>query len=252
MPAKTKIEWTELSWNPVTGCSKISPGCKNCYAERFALRLQNMGNPRYKCGFKVTLHSDLIEAPFHWQKPSLVFVNSMSDLFHETIPFEFIKKVFDVMNRCSHLQFQILTKRSKRMVELSNKLTWSRNIWTGVSIEYQKYIWRILDLQKIPAFIRFVSCEPLLGPIDELPLNGLNWVIVGGESGPGARPMRKEWVLSIRNQCEQKGVPFFFKQWGGVHKYKNGRMLEGKTYNEFPVRILGKIEKKDLTLFNIR
>ena len=237
MATKSKIEWTETTWNPVTGCSKVSAGCKNCYAERMAARLQAMGNVRYKNGFDVTLHDDLIEAPLKWKRSRLVFVNSMSDLFHENVPFEFIQKVFSVMEQCPQHTFQILTKRSQRLLEVSRSLPWPENVWMGVSVEDNRVVGRITDLQAVPAFIRFLSCEPLIGPIENLPLNGIHWVIVGGESGPGARPMHPDWVDMIFNQCRFAGVAFFFKQWGGVRKKQAGRELYGRTFDEMPITI---------------
>ena len=234
MGGPTKIEWTNRTWNPVTGCTKVSPGCKHCYAERFARRLKVMGNPRYQRGFSVTLHHDLVDLPLHWKKPSLIFVNSMSDLFHDSVPLEFIELIFDTMKQAHWHIFQVLTKRSERLREISQTLEWPPNVWVGVSVETSKYYYRIHDLQAVPAHVRFLSCEPLLGPLDDMPLKGIHWVIVGGESGPRARPMRLEWVLSIKDQCEQAGVPFFFKQWGGVHKWRNGRQLLGREYNEMP------------------
>ncbi len=230
----SKIEWTERTWNPVTGCTKVSPGCKHCYAERFARRLQKMGNPRYRNGFTLTLHEDLLELPLQWKKPSMIFVNSMSDLFHEQVPFRFILRAFETMRRADWHVYQILTKRSSRLAELADKLDWPRNIWVGVSVETAKFYERIKHLQAVPAEVRFVSCEPLLGPLDNMPLEGIHWVIVGGESGPRARPMRLRWILSIMEQCRRSNVPFFFKQWGGVHKWRNGRELMGKEFNEMP------------------
>jgi len=235
MAGKSKIEWTEVTWNPVTGCSKVSPGCKNCYAERFALRLQRMGNPRYRNGFSVTLHEDLLELPLRWEKPSLIFVNSMSDLFHESVPLDFIRRVFQTMERASWHIFQVLTKRSKRLKELARLLPWPENIWIGVSVENSRYLYRIDDLRAVPAKVRFISCEPLLGPLENLLLDGIHWVIVGGESGPGARPIKKEWVIGIKEKCEQAGIPFFFKQWGGVQKWKNGHSLDGREYRNMPL-----------------
>ncbi|MGB9794959.1 DUF5131 family protein [Caldisericum exile] len=245
MAGKSKIEWTHYTWNPVTGCSKISPGCKNCYAERFAKRLQLMRNPRYKNGFKVTLHPDLLSVPFRWKGPAFVFVNSMSDLFHEDVPLDFIKEVFKVMNEAKHLTFQILTKRSERLKEICHHFEWTENIWMGVTVENSDYIYRINHLLKSPAKIKFISFEPLLGPIFEFPIKGIDWVIVGGESGPGARSMKKEWVMEIYRQCKENGIPFFFKQWGGVFKHKNGRELNGKIYNEYPHKV-----SLSLKLFN--
>ena len=236
MAGATKIEWSERVWNPVTGCTKVSPGCRHCYAERFAVRLQRMGNQRYRRGFAVTLHSDLLDLPLTWKKSSMVFVNSMSDLFHESIPAEFIHQVFDVMVKADWHIFQVLTKRSQRVLELASELPWRPNIWIGVSVETARYYGRIEHLRQVPANIRFLSCEPLLGPLDNLPLDGIHWVIVGGESGPGARPMKKEWVLSIRDQCLKAGVRFFFKQWGGSQKWRNGRTIDGEIYDEMPAR----------------
>lgn len=234
MAGSSNIEWTEATWNPVTGCTKVSEGCRHCYAERMAKRLVAMKNPRYINGFNVTLHDDLIETPLRWSKPKRIFVNSMSDLFHEDVPLEFIQKVFDTMNKAHWHTFQILTKRSERLTELSRHLNWTPNIWIGVSVENEKVMNRIKDLKSVPAFIRFLSCEPLLGPLKNMNLEGIHWVIVGGESGPGARLMKSEWAKDIRNQCKEQNVAFFFKQWGGVQKHRNGRMLDNKTYDEFP------------------
>jgi len=234
MAGKSSIEWTQVTWNPVTGCSKVSAGCKNCYAERLAARLQAMGNARYRNGFRVTLHPDLIELPKRWREPRLIFVNSMSDLFHEQVPEEFIQRVFDTMRACQQHTFQILTKRSARLRKLAAALPWPANIWMGVSVEDARVVQRIADLQAVPAAVRFLSCEPLLGPLDDLPLTGIHWVIVGGESGPGARPMKIEWIRSIFRQCRKAKVPFFFKQWGGVRKDLTGRELGGRTYDEMP------------------
>jgi protein gp37 len=234
MACISKIEWTDATWNPVTGCSKVSAGCTFCYAERYAKRLHEMGNKRYANGFRVTLHRDVIDYPRRWQRPSIVFVNSMSDLFHDRVPVRFIKRVFNTMNDCYWHQFQILTKRSRRLAELAPQLNWTPNIWMGVSVESQEYVPRIRDLTKVPAKTRFLSCEPLLGAIDTLPLRGIHWVIVGGESGPNARPMKRDWVETIRRQCQRASVPFFFKQWGGSQKWKNGRTLNGKIYDEMP------------------
>lgn len=234
MPKKSNIEWTEMTWNPVTGCTKISPGCKHCYAEKMAKRLHAMGSPRYKDGFKVTLQDDLVDLPKRWKAPRKVFVNSMSDLFHPLIPAEFIQRVFKTMNECSQHQFQVLTKRPERLLELSATLTWTANIWMGVSVESQKYVSRVEALTQVPAQVRFLSVEPLLGPIPDLPLIGIHWVIVGGESGARARPMKAEWVKDIFRQCRKSKVAFFFKQWGGVRKHVTGRTLHGRTYNEMP------------------
>lgn len=240
MALKSGIEWTEATWNPSTGCTKISDACRHCYAERLALRLQKMGVKKYRNGFNLTIHEDELEKPLRWKTPSIIFVNSMSDLFHEGLPFEFIKKVFEVMNRADWHIFQVLTKRSKRLKKLAPKLPWSSNIWIGVTVESPKYFFRIDDLLTIrQASVRFLSLEPLLAPmkgLDAYLRTGLiDWIIVGGESGPKARPMKEEWVVEIKDMCKEYKVPFFFKQWGGVNKKKNGRMLEGKTYDEMPV-----------------
>jgi len=241
MATKSHIEWTEMTWNPVTGCTKISQGCKHCYAERMANRLHAMGMERYRNNFDVTLHEDLIAEPLKWVKPRIVFVNSMSDLFHESVPFDFINRVFDTMVRCPQHIFQILTKRSARLKTVANDLPWAENIWMGVSVENEKVMQRVYDLSEVPAKIRFLSCEPLIGSLDNLPLEKIQWVIVGGESGPGARPMKVEWVDSILTQCRKHSTAFFFKQWGGVRKDRTGRLLHGETYDEMPPtnRILG-------------
>ena len=243
MAEKSLIEWTESSWNPVTGCSKVSDGCLNCYAERLAKRLQKMGQKKYRNGFKVTCHEDSLEEPLRWKTERMIFVCSMSDLFHEKVPDEFIKEVFSVMNQAYWHTFQVLTKRAERLAEFARKVDWTDNIWAGVTVESKKYLHRIEYLKKIPAFVRFISMEPLLGPVPEIGkyLQDINWVIVGGESGFGARPMRKEWVIEIRNVCESAGVPFSFKQWGGVNKKKRGRLLDGKEYSQMP-----KVEKSIL------
>ncbi|MFB3812573.1 MAG: DUF5131 family protein [Terriglobales bacterium] len=234
MALKSGIEWTETTWNPVTGCSKISQGCKHCYAEAMARRLRAMGMQRYEHGLKVSLHPDLIDAPLKWRRPRLVFVNSMSDLFHEDVPLDFIQRVFETMCKARQHTFQVLTKRSSRLAKLADLLPWPRNVWMGVSVEDANNISRIADLRKVPAHVRFLSLEPLLGPVEQLPLAGIDWVIVGGESGPGARPMQAEWVRSILAQCRRADVPFFFKQWGGQKKHRTGRLLDGITYSEMP------------------
>ncbi len=235
MSSKSEIEWTDATWNPVTGCSKVSPGCKLCYADRMAKRLKAMGNPRYENGFDVTVHGDLVYLPMHWKKPRRVFVNSMSDLFHEDVPLPVIQGVFGVMNEhAPQHQYQILTKRSERLVTLSMLLTWAPNIWMGVSVENQDYVHRIDDLRLTGARTKMLSLEPLLGPLPNLNLDGIDWVIVGGESGPGARPMDPAWATEIRDQCLRAKVPFFFKQWGGVRKKKHGRLLEGRTWDQMP------------------
>ena len=237
MATKSSIEWTESTWNPLTGCTKISPGCQHCYAERMALRLQAMGQPNYANGFKLTLHEQALDLPLHWKKPQTIFVNSMSDLFHKDVPVEFIQRVFDVMARAHWHRFQVLTKRSDRLAELSSQLAWAPNIWMGVSVENQKYTYRIDHLRQTGAHIKFLSLEPLLGPLKNLNLSGINWAIVGGESGPGARPMDRSWVTEIRDQCKTANVPFFFKQWGGVNKKRAGRELDGQTWDEMPATI---------------
>ncbi len=230
----TSIEWTEATWNPVTGCTKISPGCKNCYAERMAKRLQAMGQYRYRNGFDVTLQDDLVDLPRSWKKPRMIFVNSMSDLFHKDIPPSFIQSVFETMNLASQHTFQVLTKRSDRLREINESLVWTDNIWMGVSVENEDYASRIDDLRKTSAQIKFLSLEPLLGSLRNVSFADIDWVIVGGESGPGARPMQESWAIEIRDQCEERDIPFFFKQWGGVNKKKNGRALENRTWDQYP------------------
>ena len=214
MSTNSSIEWTESTWNPLTGCTKISPGCKHCYAERMAQRLQAMGQPNYVNGFRLTLHESVLEAPLRWKKPQMIFVNSMSDLFHQDVPLSFVQNVFDVMQRASWHTFQVLTKRSARLFELSQSLDWPANVWMGVSVENQQYTSRIDHLRLTGARIKFLSLEPLLGPLLTLNMTGIDWVIVGGESGPGARPIEERWVQDVRDQCLRDGVAFFFKQWG--------------------------------------
>ena len=233
--SRTSIEWTESSWNPVTGCTKLSPGCKHCYAERMARRLKGMGQPNYANGFKPTVHEQALRLPIEWKKPQTIFVNSMSDLFHDQVPTEFIIRVFEVMKQADWHLFQALTKRSERLLALDSLLPWSPNVWMGVSVETQDYACRIDHLRQTSAAMKFLSCEPLLGPLPDLDLRGIGWVIVGGESGPGARPMDPAWVTEIRDQCVLAGVPFFFKQWGGINKKKFGRALQGRTWDERPV-----------------
>jgi protein gp37 len=234
MAEHSSIEWTDATWNPVRGCTKISPGCKHCYAERFAERFRGVKGHPFEQGFDLRLVPAKLEEPFRWKKPQRIFVNSMSDLFHEEIPFEYIQQVFGVMNRANWHQYQILTKRAERIEELSPKLQWSPHIWMGVSVENNDYLWRIDHLRRTQAHVKFLSIEPLLGPLGKIDLRGIDWVIVGGESGPGARTMETEWVKDIRDQCLKTGVAFFFKQWGGVQKKKAGRMLEGRTWDEMP------------------
>jgi len=228
------IEWTEATWNPVTGCTKISPGCKHCYAERMSLRLRAMGQANYSKGFDLTIHDKALNIPLQWKKSQTIFVNSMSDLFHKDVPVQFILDAFDIMNKANWHRYQILTKRSERLRQLNEKLVWVPHIWMGVSVENQDYTFRIDDLRQTDAHIKFLSLEPLLGPLPNLDLDGMHWVIVGGESGPGARPMLKEWVVDIRDQCVRAKVPFFFKQWGGVNKKRTGRQLNGRTWDEMP------------------
>ena len=233
----TRIEWTESTWNPVTGCTKISSGCANCYAERMAKRLQAMGQPNYQNGFDVSCHDHVLEQPLSWKKPRTVFVNSMSDMFHEDVPEQFIAAVFDVMKRAHWHRFQVLTKRDQRMAEVASRLDWPSNVWMGVSVENRKARSRIDSLQTVPAAVRFLSLEPLLESVGEIALSGIHWVIVGGESGPGARPMDEAWVQEIKSQCEVADVPFFFKQWGGVNKKKTGRLLRGRVWEEMPATV---------------
>ena len=234
MCAQSAIEWTEVTWNPVTGCSKISDGCKHCYAERMSARLKAMGVSKYRRGFKVVTHDAELRKPLEWRKPRLVFVNSMSDLFHESVPPGFIESVFSVMNAAEAHTFQVLTKRPQRISELARNLTWTPNIWLGVSIESEKWLARLDELKNTPARVKFLSLEPLLGPLSQIDLGSIDWVIVGGESGPGARPMQSEWVREIRDNCQQSKIPFFFKQWGGVFKKRTGRTLDGRIWNQMP------------------
>lgn len=232
--AKSTIEWTESTWNPITGCTKISAGCKNCYASILSKRLQAMGQKKYQNGFVPTMHPDTLDDPFKWKNGKLVFVNSMSDSFHKEFPLSFIQQMFSVMNDTPRHTYQVLTKRAERLEELSTFLNWTDNIWMGVSVENEKTIDRVDHLRKTSAKVKFLSCEPLIGPLPNINLEGIDWVIVGGESGPNSRPMEKEWVDDIQQQCEKAGVAFFFKQWGGVNKKKTGRLLNGRTYDEMP------------------
>ncbi|MCL5278398.1 MAG: phage Gp37/Gp68 family protein [Planctomycetes bacterium] len=234
MALQSTIEWTQSTWNPVTGCTKLSPGCRNCYAERMAKRLRAMGQRSYRNGFGLTCHPELLELPLRWKQPKMVFVNSMSDLFHADVPLDFIQRIFATMSRARHHVFQILTKRADRLLELSPSVEWTENIWMGVTVESAAYKNRINALRASGAFLKFLSLEPLLGDLGQLDLAGIDWVIVGGESGPGARPMFPEWVRSIRNQCIRRSLPFFFKQWGGINKKKAGRMLDGRTWDQMP------------------
>lgn len=234
MVSNTKIEWTEASWNPVTGCTKISNGCKNCYAFNMAKRLKAMGNIRYCNEFNITFHEDLLNLPLKWKNPKKIFVNSMSDLFHEDIPFEFIMKVFETMEKANWHTFQVLTKRSERLEQLASFLPWPDNVWIGVTVEDDSVKYRIDNLRSVPSKIKFLSLEPLLSDIVNIDLNNIDWVIVGGESGPGARPIQVEWVRNIRDECLEQNVPFFFKQWGGVNKKKTGRLLDDKIWDQYP------------------
>ena len=234
MATQSSIEWTESTWNPVSGCTKISLGCLNCYAERMAKRLKAMGQRRYRNGFKVTLHPEALDEPYGWKKPRVVFVNSMSDLFHEQIPFDFIGQVFSTMEANARHTFQVLTKRSKRLREIGPLLEWSENIWMGATIENNDYVGRAEDLRSTTAAIKFLSLEPLLGSVPDLDLRGIDWVIVGGESGPGAREMKEEWVIEVKEKCRIANIAFFFKQWGGVNKKKAGRLLQGRTWDSYP------------------
>ena len=234
MAADSAIEWTEVTWNPVTGCTKISHGCKHCYAERMSRRLQGMGVNKYANGFSVTIHPSTLEDPLKWRRPRLVFVNSMSDLFHKSVPTTFIEAVFAVMNRAPQHTFQVLTKRPSRVVLLNDKLRWTPNIWLGTSIESERWLGRLSMLRQTNAQTKFLSLEPLLGPLPDLSLEGIDWVITGGESGPGARPMDASWVRNIRDNCAKNSVPFFFKQWGGIFKKRTGRMLDDRTWDQMP------------------
>jgi len=234
MASTSSIEWTNSTWNPVTGCTKVSPGCQNCYAERLAKRLQAMGNPTYRNGFRVTMHPRLLQIPLGWRRPRMIFVNSMSDLFHEDVPAAFIQAIIQIMRETPRHTYQVLTKRAQRLREMSREIRWPDNVWVGVSVEDSDHLHRIEFLRQVDCAISFLSLEPLLGPLSDLDLAGIDWAIVGGESGPKARPMCEEWVLEIRDLCEQHDVPFFFKQWGGVNKKKTGRVLEGRTYSQMP------------------
>ncbi len=234
MSEKSAIEWTDSTWNPVTGCTKVSPGCKHCYAEGFAERGRGVPGHPYEQGFDLRLWPDRLDMPLTWKKPRTIFVNSMSDLFHDKVPLSFIQKVFQIMEKASWHTFQILTKRSERLAELAPELNGPPHVWMGVSIETAQYLWRADHLREVPAAVRFLSLEPLLGPLGIFDLSGIQWVIVGGESGPGARPIEANWVREIRKQCRAQSVPFFFKQWGGVQKKRNGRVLDGRTWDELP------------------
>lgn len=234
MGTHSNIEWTDATWNPVTGCTKVSPGCKHCYAERMSLRLKEMGQPNYQNGFSVTLHESILEKPLKWKKSKKIFVNSMSDLFHESIPSEFILRTIDIIRKAHWHTFQVLTKRSERLRSLDSIIDWPPNAWVGVSVECEEYCFRVDDLRSTHAPIKFLSLEPLLGPLSRIDLTGIDWVIVGGESGPKARQLKDTWVLDIRDHCVRASIPFFFKQWGGTNKKQAGRLLEGRTWDEMP------------------
>jgi len=239
MAQNSGIEWTESTWNPVTGCTKISHGCRRCYAERMSMRLQAAGVKKYRNGFQVTMHEDALHEPLRWKKGRMIFVNSMSDLFHGHVSTEFILSVFHVMNQSPQHTFQVLTKRPSRVTKMNRKLPWMQNIWMGTSIESERWQFRLDDLKNTSAHVKFLSLEPLLGPLPNLNLDGIDWVIAGGESGPKARPMRAEWVREIRDMCIETKTPFFFKQWGGVFKKRAGRTLDGRTWDQFPVAVRG-------------
>ncbi len=232
--ASSSIEWTNLTWNPTTGCDKASAGCKFCYAEVMSRRLKAMGVEKYADGFKIKTHPSALSIPYSWTKPAMVFVNSMSDLFHPGVPLDFIQQVFSVMKDCPHLTFQVLTKRSERLKELAPSLPWPQNVWMGVSVEDDRVIHRVKDLTEIPASVRFLSCEPLIGPLSKLRLRGIDWVIAGGESGANPRKMEASWAVDLRDKCNQASVPFFFKQWGGRNKKAAGRKLDGTHHDELP------------------
>ena len=234
MSTHSSIEWTDVTWNPVTGCTKISHGCKHCYAERMAKRLRKMGVEKYRDGFAINVHESVLNDPLKWKQPRFVFVNSMSDLFHRSVPAAFVERVFDVMGRAPQHRFQVLTKRPSRVAQIEERLHWTPNIWLGVSIETERWMGRLATLKGTSAHVKFLSLEPLLGPLPNIELDGIDWVIVGGESGPGARPMEADWVRDIRDQCESSGVPFFFKQWGGVFKKRTGRTLDNREWNQMP------------------
>ncbi len=231
---RTKIEWTESTWNPVRGCTKVSPGCAHCYAETFSERFRGVSGHAFEQGFDLRLVPEALALPRTWRRGRLVFVNSMSDLFHESVPDDYIRQVFEVMRQTPRHTYQVLTKRAERMAEIAHALAVPKNVWMGVSVESAQWVWRIERLREVPASVRFLSLEPLLGPIEALTLDGIQWVILGGESGPKARPLQVEWVRSIRDQCLAAQVPFFFKQWGGTRKKVTGRRLDRRTWSEWP------------------
>lgn len=237
MAEHTTIEWTDATWNPIRGCTKISPGCKHCYAERFAERFRGVKGHPFEQGFDLRLIPGKIGEPLRWKSPQRIFVNSMSDLFHDNVPLDYIKRVFDVMNRAGWHQYQVLTKRAERLEAVASELPWAPHIWMGVSVENGDYLWRIDHLRRTKAYIKFLSIEPLLGPLGKINLRGIDWVIVGGESGPGARPLQADWVADVRDQCQRAGVAFFFKQWGGFQKKRHGRELDGRTWDEMPALV---------------
>jgi protein gp37 len=234
MADHSAIEWTDATWNPVSGCAKVSPGCDHCYAEAFAERFRGVPHHPYGQGFDLRLWPERIELPLRWRKPRRIFVNSMSDLFHRDVPSAYIAKVFDTMVRAHWHIFQVLTKRSRRAVQLASTLPWPANVWLGVSVESAAYAWRVHQLRTIPAAVRFVSAEPLLGPLDSVELADIHWVITGGESGPKSRPCKPEWVRSLRDRCREGGIAFFHKQWGGRTPKAGGRLLDGRTWDELP------------------
>jgi protein gp37 len=234
MADNSRIEWTEATWNPVTGCSKVSPGCAHCYAETFAERWRGLPGHPYQQGFDLRLWPERLEVPLRWRRPRTIFVNSMSDLFHEEIPTEYIAKIFDVMQRAEWHVFQVLTKRPERLEALAEDLPWPPNVWMGVSIENRRFVHRADHLRRTPAQIKFISAEPLLGPLGRLDLSGIHWLIAGGESGPRHRPMKVEWARDLRDRCAEENVAFFFKQWGGIRSKTGGRVLDGRTWDELP------------------
>ena len=246
MSTHSAIEWTETTWNPVTGCTKVSHGCKFCYAERLSKRLRAIGVDKYRAGFSIAVHESTLKDPLKWRKPRLVFVNSMSDLFHKSVPLAFIKSVFDVMNRASQHTFQVLTKRPSRVAKVDAQLNWTPNIWLGTSIESERWLGRLTWLKQTSARTKFLSLEPLLGPLPDIQFEGIDWVIVGGESGPGARPMEADWVRALRDNCVKHSVPFFFKQWGGVFKKRTGRTLDNRTWDQMPESIRSNEKLSDL------
>ncbi len=238
MAATSAIEWTEATWNPVTGCDQISPGCAYCYAKTFAQRFEGVPGHPYEQGFALKLWSERLDLPLRWKRPRMIFVNSMSDLFHERVPLEFIQSVFDTMERADHHVFQILTKRHERLAELAPQLCWPPNVWMGVSVENKRWVRRADYLRAVPASVRFISAEPLLGPLVGLDLSKIDWLIAGGESGPKHRPVSEEWIRDLRDRCQSEGVPFFFKQWGGRTPKAGGRLLDEREWSEMPVRVV--------------